>query len=219
MPGSFSMIDLIFILILGVFVVSRFFSSKLPKDDKTKKRPQNMREVFIADLENAPTLAPVLRPKPRALPDLQGLSGEELIRKADPQFDATEFVRGAQEAYHMFYDARRTGDQDLLRQLLSPKLERQFLQEVEVNAAKGQTLNISVEKIESAEIVGTRMNGKTAVIDVAYKARIKNPTTDASGKTVKGSDVAKTVQEVFTWARNIDGEDLNWELVDIKQAN
>jgi hypothetical protein len=54
---------------------------------------------------------------------------------------------------------------------------------------------------------------------MAYKSKIKNPTQDANGKTIKGSDVAKPVQEVFTWARNVDAEDLNWELVDIKVAN
>lgn len=219
MPSNFSIIDLIFIIVLGVFVFSRFFSVKLPKDDKTKKRPRNMQEVFIADLENVPALAPALRPKARVLPDLAGLSGVDLIKRADPGFDEQEFIRGAQEAYHMFYDARRTGDKELLRQLLSPKLEREFLSEAEDYAARGQTLNIAVEKIESAEIVGTRVNGKTTVVEVAYKSRIKNPAVDANGKTVKGSDVAKLVQEVFTWARNIDAEDLNWELADIKQAN
>lgn len=217
--SGFSFIDFIFIVLMGAFVLSRFLGTKLPKNDKSKKRPQQMREVFIADLENAAVAAPVLRPKFKVLPDLEGLSGVELIRRVDPSFSEKEFVKGAQEAYHMFYDARRLADKDLLRQLLSPKLERQYLAEADGYAGKGQRLNISVEKIESAEIVGTRMNGKTAVIEVAYKAKIKNPTTDANGKTVKGSDVAKPVQEVFTWARNVDAEDLNWELVDIKQAN
>lgn len=217
--SDFSFIDVIFILVLGAFVFSRFFSVKLPKDDKNKKRPQNMREVFISDLEQATVPAPAFRPKPRVLPDLAGLSGVELIRRADPSFTEKEFLSGAQEAYHMFYDARRQADKDTLRQLLSPKLERQYLAEADAYAAKGQTLSISVEKIESAEIVGTRMNGKTAVIEVAYKAKIKNPTQDANGKTIKGSEVGKSIQEVFTWARNIDAEDLNWELVDIKQAN
>ena len=217
--SGFSFIDFIFIVLLGAFVLSRFLGNKLPKDDKSKKRPASMREVFIADLESAAMAAPALRPRPRALPELEGLSGLDLIGKADPHFNEKEFIKGAQEAYHMFYDARRLADKDVLRQLLSPKLERQYLAEADSFAGKGQTLNISVEKIESAEIVGTRMNGKTAVIEVAYKARIKNPTTDANGKTVKGSEVAKPVQEVFTWARNIDAEDLNWELVDIKKAN
>jgi predicted lipid-binding transport protein (Tim44 family) len=219
MPNGFALIDLIFILALGIFIVSRFFSVKLPKDDKSKKRPQSMQEIFISDLEATQAVSPALRPKPQPLPDLQGLEGVTLIRKADPRFDEKEFLQGAQEAYHMFYDARRTADKELLRQLLSPKLEKQFLAEVEDYAGKGQTLAISVEKIISAEIVGTRMNGKTAVIDVAYQSKIKNPTQDGSGKTVKGSEVAKSVKEIFTWARNIDAEDLNWELVDIKQAN
>jgi len=219
MPSSFSFIDLIFIIVLGIFIFSRFFSVKLPKDDKTKKRPQSMQEIFISDLEAAPVLSPALRPKPKALPDLQGLEGVALIQKADPSFDEKEFLLGAQEAYHMFYEARRAADKDMLRQLLSPKLEKQFLAEADDYAAKGQRLEVMVEKINSADIVGTRMNGKTAVIEVAYNSKIKNPTQDANGKTVKGSEVAKSVKEVFTWARNIDAEDLNWELVDIKQAN
>lgn len=205
--NGFSFIDFIFLVLAGVFIYTRFFGTKLPKDDKNKKRPQHLREVFIADLEHNHPVPMALRPTPQPMPDLEGLTGLELIKKADPHFDEAQFLVGAQEAYHMFYDARQRGDKDLLQQLLSPKLERHFLAEAEEATTSGKPLNVHVEKINNADIVDARMKGKTTVVDVSYKAKIKT------------AGVVKVVQEVFTWARNIDAEDLNWELVDMKQVN
>lgn len=191
-------LDLIIIVIVGLFIYSRFFSKALPRDEG--KSAKNIREAYgikpAADKEKVVPMTPKTRRRRVSAEELEKLDGLDRIRAMDPAFDDDSFMEGAKAAYGMFYTARNARDMDTLESLVAPRLLDDVLDELDAKNAK----SIDVDKVENAEVVDTRINGRTLIIDVKYTARHKD-----------GSK-AKAVQQVWTWARNVDADDPNWEL-------
>lgn len=192
-------LDLIIIVIVGLFVYSRFFSKPLPRDKG--KSAKNIREAYdIKEAVEAESNVTPMKPAPRrrrvSAEELEKLDGLDRVRAMDPSFDAASFMEGAKSAYGMFYNARANRDMDTLESLVAPRLLDDVLDELESKTAK----TISVDGVETAEVVDARINGRTVIVEVKYKAQHKE-----GGKL-------KPVQQVWTWARNVDADDPNWEL-------
>src|SRR5690606_5164485 len=166
-------LDLIIIVIVGLFVYSRFFSAKLPRDEG--KSAKNIREAYgikEAETKRNVVQAPIT-PKQRARrvspQQLEKLEGVDRLRALDPGFEAASFLEGAKSAYGLFYDARANQDHSTLESLVAPRLLDDVLDELDGKNVK----TITVENLEAAEIVDARVNGRTLIVDVKYKAKHK----------------------------------------------
>lgn len=216
MQAGTSFLDIIVIVLILAFVVTRFLSHNLPeetKEDRKKAKKKSQNIVQFPEVEA--TLKPVKK-KERVVKNLDDLSGVEQVKAADKSFNEKEFVDGAQYAYNMFYEAINDVDEDTLDDLTAPRLFDRFMEKVDTLEAEGKKLRIDVKEITSAEIVDAKVHGQTAIIDVKYKAQHAEYVVDAEDNVVDGDpEKTKTVDAVWTWARNVNETDPNWELEDI----
>ena len=68
--------------------------------------------------------------------------------------------------------------------------------------------------IESADIIGAEVRGRTAQVTVRFVSQLVSATRDRSGNVIDGSsDKVTTVTDVWTFARDVSSRDPNWKLV------
>lgn len=208
MQAGFSALDIVFLILLAVFIVSRFMGNQLPKDDKKSKKVVKFPEDVIKEVEKVQKE----QKKKVSLKHLEGLSGVKLIEQADKDFKKKEFLSGAELAYQMYYDAINDKDEETLEGMVAPRHFDEIMESVETLESENKKRFVLIEEIENVEIVEAKLHGRTAIIDVKYVAQ---QTDVIESEDLSEDDVAKAPSEVvsiWTWARSIDSEDLNWEL-------
>ena len=146
-------------------------------------------------------------------------AGVRAIIAADPTFDVTRFLEGAQAAYRMTLEAFWNGDREELRYLASPDVYASFEAAIREREAAGHKLDNRLVAIERAVIEDARLNGRTAEIEVRFDADIAAVTRDADGTVVAGTltDAVET-HDVWTFRRTLGSADPNWVLVETDAA-
>lgn len=209
--------DIIILVALGVFIYYSFFSFKIPKDDdkNRKNKPKNPGMPPYGAPPATPSAAQVqipqkpIKPRRPTTKELEGLEGLDRVRAFDPQFDEKHFLTGAREAYRMFHTAVAEHDEKTLEAMTAPRLLDKILDEMDVLKAAGQTRRTQIDSIDNVSVTASRINGRTVVIEVKYTA------TQAQQVVKKGGAITvkpEQVESVWTWARNADAADPNWDL-------
>ena len=145
--------------------------------------------------------------------------GIRAIIAAEQGFDVNRFVDGAQAAYRMILEAFWKGDEDTLRDPVSPDVGRAFSDAIAARQAAGQVLDNRLVSIDKATITGASLQGKEARITVRFDALIAAVTRDAEGNVIAGStsDALET-HDIWTFARTLRSSDPNWKLSDTDEA-
>jgi predicted lipid-binding transport protein (Tim44 family) len=235
MQDSFDITTLIFI-VLAVFVVWRLRSvlgqktgSEQPPFDPLSRRDAPLRPgnapaepdhnvVRLPGANGAPRPAAEIPSAERwkgiaepGTPTAQALDG---IARAEPQFDAAEFLEGAKAAYEMIVTAFAQGDRKILKDLLAREVYEGFERAITERERRGETVETTFVSIDKAEMAGAEIQGKTAQIVVRFLSNLITVTRDASGTVVDGSPEAVVdVTDVWTFARTLGSRDPNWQLV------
>ena len=187
------------------------------------KRTGHEQPLTRAVEERAP---PVALPRPAdALPEprdtanrnieTRAQAGLRAIIAAEPNFDVTQFVKGAQAAYRMILEAYWKGDEDALADLVDDHVLHAFAASIAERNGAGHVLDNRLVSIERAMIVDAAIEAKVARITVRFDADIAAVTRDAEGTVIPGSltDAVET-HETWTFARPLKSGDPNWKLVD-----
>jgi len=212
-----NLIDIIIVIAVGLFIVSRFSKFKLPngktparKKSHSAKRRKQSTSAQIIDLPQKDRPAAKTKPARVLKPTKEGIAG---LKEVDPDFNEKEFLQGAVQAFGNYYMAWQKHDEEALAELLSPRLFNQILTELDEQADKSKKPFVELPadpKDVKADIVDARISGRTAIIDVKYNAAIN---TDFIGKTAKTSkQTAKPVVQIWTWARPVESDDPSWDL-------
>lgn len=141
-------------------------------------------------------------------------SGLDAIVAADPKFDAQHFIAGARAAYEMIVTAFAEGDKRALKELLSREVYEGFDGAITEREKKGNKVETRFVSIDTADITGAEMRGRTAQVTVRFVSQLVSVTRDASGVVVDGNpDKVTDVTDVWTFARDVSSRDPNWKLV------
>lgn len=211
-----AILDFILLVFLAVFIFSRFFGYKLPKQKPTLFDDINKRQNAgkgaaqrqVVDFPKSPEASlKDITPTPSydeeeeedyaqpEQPEQQKLSGIAALKKADPSFKEKDFIDGAKQAFGLYYTAVAQKDMDTLEALLSPPLFAEISEKIE-NGVE----HFTVAKPPKAEIVDVKLHGRTALVDVKYTAELDTPTKKQQHTSV------------WTWVKPITTDDPNWEL-------
>lgn len=207
-------IDVLVLVLVALIVVTRFTKFKLPKDSRDKAARRHdwtqLRRGLMPDEEQPREESPKVvgranvseKPaKPSAKELAKGLEGMAKIKVLEPGFDEREFLDGAKAAYGYFYDCWNRKDEAAMDELCAPTLLNRL-----VGRWQGKEWQaVTVDGIEDAQIGGARVHGKTAIIEVDFKATHR-----------EGSGVPRPVRSRWTLARALNSDDPNWELQDMK---
>lgn len=149
----------------------------------------------------------------------EAASGIRAIISADPTFDVSRFLDGAQAAYRMVLEAFWKGDREELRQLCGDEVFASFDAAITERDAEGFQLDNRLVTIERAMIEEAELNGRTASIGVRFDADIAAVTRSRDGDVVAGSltDAVET-HDLWTFRRTLGSQDPNWLLVETDEA-
>ena len=141
-------------------------------------------------------------------------AGFTQIQIAAPDFDRTEFLVGARTAFEMIIQAFAEGDQELLKSLLSEEVYGNFLSAMTSREDASQTIENTLIRIVSAEPIEAYMDEASAHVTVKIVSEQINVTRDAKGEVVDGDpDHVSEITDIWTFARDTQTSDPNWELV------
>ena len=156
---------------------------------RTGHEPPPQQPVPQRHPETRPAIA-ASKPPQDVAPSSSGLLD---IQMADRKFDTPKFLGGAREAYARIVTAFAKGDRAELRPLLSPEVFTAF----DAGISARTEPPAAFVKLHEARIAGSSLHGRLAEITVAFTAEFAN-----------GS-----VNDVWTFERNLDSADPNWALV------
>lgn len=225
MSDGFQFIDIIFFAMIAAFLVLRLRSVLGRRDgheQSFRDRFQNQQNeaaeekvVPLRDRSEPHRDDAFAKEVPAAGNDADPLTrGLAEIRRADPRFDAAEFVAGARVAFEMILDAYAKGDAQTLKPLLNPEVFANFSQAIRDREQAGETLEDTLVGIKSADIVEAYLDGSTAHVTVKFVSEQINVTRDENGDVVDGNPNAVIdVTDFWTFARDTKSRDPNWMLV------
>jgi predicted lipid-binding transport protein (Tim44 family) len=170
-------------------------------------------------------------PPPVVAPDPQGVDadsaevaegdvavGEALaaMRRAEPGFVPTEFMKGARQAFEMILMAYEHGEIDTVRSFLAPDVHDGFAEAIEARRAAGYTVEARFVGVREARVVAARFDQATSEAEIAirFTGEIISAVRDADHRVVEGDPTAvRRETDIWTFARRMGASDPNWLLV------
>lgn len=164
--------------------------------------------------EGEAALAPGERWKGIAEPGSRNAQALDSIARAEPQFDAREFLDGAKAAYEMIVSAFAQGDRATLKDLLSREVFEGFERAITEREARGESVETTFVSIDKADLELAEVRASSAHITVRFLSKLITATRDKNGAVVDGSPEAVVdVTDVWTFARTLGSRDPNWQLI------
>ena len=99
--------------------------------------------------------------------------GLRAIIAADPAFDVTQFLEGAQSAYRMVLEAFWKGDLEALRSHVDPHVYETFAAAVEQRQKDGLKLDNRLVAIDQTVISEANVDRSVALVTVRFEADIR----------------------------------------------
>lgn len=138
------------------------------------------------------------------------------MKRVEPDFNVTEFLSGARQAYEMILMAFENGDLDTLGRFLSRDVFDSFTEVIDDRQAKGLTVEASFEGIRELTLKDAMFDpaNNEAEITIRFVGELVSVVKDSDGNIVEGDPArAKQQKDVWTFARIMGSQDPNWELV------
>ena len=211
MPDTQSLILFVAAMVAGVVCFRLFMilgrRTGLDPTTRTQKNPAGDRARDQPDAQRA---APAAIEAPRT--DAPSASGLLDIQLADRNFDTPHFLTGARDAYARIVKAFAAGDRAQLAPLLSPQVLEAFESAI---AARGAATPAAFGRLNDARIVAASLEGRHAEITVSFRAEFAGPAEGQPGQeqTAAPQDATQDVNDVWTFARDLDNANPNWLLV------
>ena len=229
--GEGDLIDILLLGALAAFVVFRLRSvlgrrtgeEPAPPRDPFGPRPgaedeaESGKVVRLPQRDDAPAAQDAPAPEPIAEdPPPSGplAEGVAAVRAADPSFDPDGFLQGARGAFEMIVSAFADGDRKTLRPLLSDDVFSDFARAIDERDERGERLETNFVGFRSVELVEADVTGKTAFVTVLFTSEQVNLLRDEEDRILEGDpNEVETIEDRWTFARNIRARDPNWTLV------
>ncbi|SNS46472.1 Predicted lipid-binding transport protein, Tim44 family [Sphingomonas laterariae] len=211
---------IIILALVFVFVAMRLYSvlgrrtgheQPIAKPVEAQPKPAPMARSS-ADIPSQPVAAePAI--------DARANEGIRAIVAADPNFDVSAFLNGAQAAYRMVLEAFWRGDRDELARLVDDNVREDFVEAIRLREEAGEVLDNRLISVERAVIKRARLDGQMASVTVRFDADIAAVTRDKEGNVVAGSlSDAVPTHDVWTFSRHVRADDPNWILIETDEA-
>lgn len=213
-------VEIVLLAMVALFVGLRLYSV-LGRRTGHEQQPVTRPEA-VPGAEPAPAMTDVTpeRTEPSGLAyEDKAAAGIRAIISADPSFDVSRFLEGAQAAYRMILEAYWKGDRDELSELAGDQVRAAFEQAIDERNAAGHKLDNRLIAIERAVIEDADLVGRDASISVRFDADIAAITRNEAGEVVAGSLTdAIVTHDIWTFRRTLGSSNPNWLLVETDDA-
>lgn len=151
-------------------------------------------------------------------PDEASRDALAAMKGAEPDFNVTEFLKGARGAYEMILMAFDKAEIDSIRPFTGPEVEASFDAAVADRMARGLTVTSTFMGIRELSLTEARFDRTTkrAEISIRFTGELIRAVKNAEGQVVEGNATAiQRQREVWAFSRLMGTGDPNWQLVAI----
>jgi len=220
MGGSgMGMLPLILLGVAGYFLYRRFAARPYNGPPPGYQAPPQNDNVFGGnfDSKDSPTqhgFTPSSQEPEKASLE----EGLEIIRIADPDFDANYFVEVASDVFFKVQAGWMRRDISSYRHLLGEQLASEYQAQFAEMESKGELNKLENISIRNVEVVAAGSESGEDFVTVLFTANLLDYTVDdESGELISGSDTEPVkFAEEWSWARPLGTQD--WKLEGIKEV-
>jgi predicted lipid-binding transport protein (Tim44 family) len=138
------------------------------------------------------------------------------MKHAEPDFNVTEFVAGARQAYEWILMAFENGDLSEVQPFLSEDVYEAFLGVIAEREDKGLRVEANFIGVRETSVEDAAFDRATdeGEITVRFVGELTSVVRNDEGEIVEGNpNEIKKQRDVWTFARKLGTGDPNWKLV------
>lgn len=138
------------------------------------------------------------------------------MKMDDPDFNVSEFLDGAKQAYEMILTAFERGDLSPVSSFLDDEVEIAFQEVIDDRREKSLTVEAEIVGVREASLKDASFDREThrAELAVRFTGELTVVVRDEAGGVVEGDpSEIKRQRDLWTFARTMNSDDPNWQLV------
>ena len=134
------------------------------------------------------------------------------------EFKEETFLKGAQAAYEMIVNAFAAADKKTLKDLTSPEVYKSFVGVLDERKNKKYVNQFTFIGIKKAKIENLDKKDSFYTVKTRFVSEIISCIKDANNNIIEGSpEEIQTVNDVWSFSRDLNSDDLTWHLTEIAQ--
>ena len=148
--------------------------------------------------------------------DVKSSKVEENINTKE--FKEDTFLKGAQVAYEMIVNAFASADKKTLKDLTSPDVYKSFVAVLDDRKNKKLLNQFTFIGIKKAKIENIDKKDSFYTVKTRFVSEIISSVKDANNNIIEGSsDEIQTVNDVWSFSKDLNSDDPTWLLTEIAQ--
>jgi len=148
--------------------------------------------------------------------DVKNTAAEENINLKE--FTEETFLKGAQAAYEMIVNAFASADRKTLKDLTSSDVYKSFVSVLDERKNKKYINQFTFIGIKKTQIQNVDNKDSLYTVKTRFVSEIISCIKDANNKVIEGSpEEIQTVNDVWSFARDLNSDDPTWYLIEIAQ--
>lgn len=214
-----SFVDIIFLTILVVFIISRLYavfgSHGNEKNIKVIIKPiDNKTELKV--MENLTQLINENK-KEEKIYFSDNMKNKEVPQVAD--FNKEKFLQGACRVFEMVLQAFSSGNIENIKGLVSKKIWDAFNKVLTFRKENNISNEVDFICFKKSEIKDIKMLKNSVKIIVEFESEQINILRDSSGKVIEGDEnFVQKITDTWTFERLLNAKNKNWTLVSTKKS-
>ena len=134
------------------------------------------------------------------------------------EFTEETFLKGAQAAYEMIVNAFASADRKTLKDLTSSDVYKSFVSVLDERKNKKYINQFTFIGIKKTQIQNVDKKDNLYTVKTRFVSEIISCIKDANNKVIEGSpEEIQTVNDVWSFARDLNSDDPTWHLIEIAQ--
>jgi len=213
---SFQFIDIIFLLILVIYIFNRYkeiLGSK-PGNEGEKideKKAQLLYEMITKEVEKIEDKVEIVN-----ISELSDID-KKLVKFKN--FDKEQFLIGAKRAFEIIVESYAKGDKETLKPLLDKPILDAYAKSIDDRKEKEQKAENDFIGFKSVEIINAEEKSNDVVnIVVKFVSEQVNLLKDKEDNLIKGDpQFIQTIEDVWSFQRDLTSKNPNWLLISTKK--
>ena len=218
-----SFVDIIFLAILAVFVISRLYGA-------FGSQPEKKVKVIIKQVDKdteakiVEDLTQIIRESNKEndidnIEDFENLSEQDKILHKMNGFNKENFLHSACRVFEMVLQAFNSGNIENIKGLVSKKIWNTFNQVLNFRKENNITSEVDFICFKKSEIKDVKLLKNSVKITVEFESEQINLLKDAAGHIIEGDEnFVQKITDVWTFERLFNAKNKNWTLVSTKKG-
>ena len=220
--GSF--IDIVFLMILVAFIITRLYSVFGSNGSEEKVRVIIKPIDKNAEKKLMENISKVIKESKSSdnkenIVDFDSLSEPEKSLAHIPNFNKENFMRGACRVFEVVLQAFSSGNISEIKDLVSKKIWDAFNQIIASRKENNMTSEVDFICFDKSEIKEVKLLKNSAKVVVEFVSEQINILRNEKGEVIEGDEnFVQKITDIWTFERTLNAKNNKWVLVSTKKS-